>query len=139
MSKIKMNATTYELVSAMKLDDIKMLESINSPALAIRDKDGNCIFKVMSGRSAATCESAVQFADHDVDGFAVMTFAMDTDASKESIYEEMYKTVGAWKGNLDLIEASAAKAVDAEKARKAAFINELGGTDAAAETDTAAQ
>lgn len=139
MSKIKMNATTYELVSDLKLADIKMLEAIGSPALAIRDKDGNCIFKVMSGRSAATCDTAVQFADHDVDGFAVMTFAMDTDMSKDQIHDEMYKTIGAWKGRLDSIEIEAAEAIKAEKARKAAFIKELEGTAAPADTDTAAQ
>lgn len=138
MSKINVNATTYDLVSTLKLDEIKMLEAIGSPALAIRDKDDNCIFKVMSGKKAATCESAIQFADHDMDGYAVITFPMDTGVKKETMYEKMYGAVGAWKHYLDKIEETAKAAVAEEIARKEAFIKELAGT-ATAETDATAQ
>lgn len=132
MSKIKMNATTYDFVSALKMDDIKMLEAIHSPALAIRDKDGNCIFKLMTGTSDATCESGVQFSKKDMNGYAVMTFPMDTAKPADQIRESIYRKVGGIKKYLDQIEVSCAAAVAEETARKNAFIAAL--TDGTAPT-----
>lgn len=125
MSKIKMNATTYDLVSALKLDDIKMLESIKSPALSIKDKDGNPIFTLLTGKNSGTNENAIMFAQKDMDGYAVMTFPMDTNKTATQICESIYATVGGIKKYLDQIEAAAAAAVSEETERKAAFIADL--------------
>lgn len=125
MSKIKMNATTYDLVSSLKMDDIKMLEAIHSPALAIRDKDGNCIFKLMTGPNDGTCENGIQFSKKDMNGYAVMTFPMDTAKPADQIREEIYHKVGGLKKYLDQIETSCATAVAEETARKNAFIKDL--------------
>lgn len=125
MSKIKMNATTYDLVSALKLDDIKMLESIKSPALSIKDKDGNPIFTLLTGKNSGTNENAVMFAQKDMDGYAVMTFPMDTSKTPAQIRESVYATVGGIKKYLDQIEVAAVAAVAEETERKAAFIADL--------------
>lgn len=125
MSKIKMNATTYDLVSALKLDDIKMLESIKSPALSIKDKDGNPIFTLLTGKNSGTNENAIMFAQKDMVGYAVMTFPMDTNKTATQICESIYATVGGIKKYLDQIEAAAAAAVSEETERKAAFIADL--------------
>lgn len=125
MSKIKMNATTYDLVSALKLDDIKMLESIKSPALSIKDKDGNPIFTLLTGKNSGTNENAVMFAQKDMDGYAVMTFPMDTSKTAAQIRESVYDTVGGIKKYLDQIETAAVAAVAEETARKKAFIADL--------------
>lgn len=132
MSKIKMNATTYDLVSVLKLDDIKMLESIKSPALSIKDKDGNPIFTLLTGKNSGTADNAVMFSQKDMDGYAVMTFPMDTSKTPAQIRESVYATIGGIKKCLDQIEAAAVAAVAEETERKAAFIADL-----MPETDTA--
>lgn len=139
MSKIKMNATTYDLVSALKLDDIKMLESIKSPALSIKDKDGNSIFTLLTGKNSGTNENAVMFAQKDMDGYAVMTFPMDTNKTAAQIRESIYATVGGIKKYLDQIEAAAAAAVSEETERKKAFIADLMPETDADNADTAAE
>lgn len=134
MSKIKMNATTCDLVSVLKLDDIKMLQQINSPALTIRDKDGNCIFKLLAAGYDSVTADACTFSQKDMDGHAVMSFPIDTTKDIAEIYEDLYRRIGSVKGYLDQIEPVAVSAVQTESERKAAFIAELGGT----QTETAA-
>lgn len=135
MSKIKMNATCVDLVSTLKLDEIKMLQSINSPALAIRDKDGNCIFKLMAGQHDGRCADAIMFSQKDMNGYAVMSFPVDTTKTADQIYEEVYSRIGALKGYLDQVEPVAASAVRTENERKAAFIAELRGDNTLADTN----
>lgn len=125
MSKIKMNATTYDLVSALKLDDIKMLEAIKSPALSIKDKDGNPIFTLLTGKSSGTAANAIMFAQKDLEGYAVMNFNMDTSKTPEQIRESIYATIGGVKKYLDQIEVAAMAAVAEETERKKAFIADL--------------
>ena len=139
MSKIKMNATTYDLVSVLKLDDIKMLESIKSPALSIKDKDGNPIFTLLTGKNSGTNENAVMFAQKDMDGYAVMTFPMDTSKTHAQIRESIYATVGGIKKYLDQIEAAAVVAVAEETERKKAFIADLMPAPAATDDAPAAE
>lgn len=134
MSKIKLNATCADLTSTLKLDEIKMLQQINSPALTIRDKDGNCIFKLMAAGYDSVTADACTFSQKDMEGYAVMSFPIDTTKDRNEIYEDLYRRIGAVKGYLDQIEPVAVAAVQTESERKAAFIAELGGT----QTETAA-
>ena len=67
MSKITLNATTFDLISTLSLDDIKLLEKQNPDALAIKDKDGDVQFVVKTGGTMgsiseieATATTAVQ-------------------------------------------------------------------------------
>lgn len=134
MSKIKMNATCVDLVSTLKLDEIKMLQQINSPALTIRDGDGNCIFKLMTAGYDSVTADACTFSQKDMEGYAVMSFPIDTTKGQAEIYEDLYRRIGSVKGYLDQIEPVAVSAVQTESERKAAFIAELTGT----QTETAA-
>ena len=131
MSKLKMNATCIELVSTLKLDEIRMLQRTNSPALTIRDKDDNCIFKLLAGNVDGLAADGLMFSKCDMNGYAVMAFPFDAGKDADKIYEHAYNVIGAKKGYLDQIEPVAAAAVRTENERKNAFITELRGETAA--------
>lgn len=132
MSKIILNATTYDLISALSLEDIKLLEKQNPDALAIKDKDDNIQFVVMTAPVGAVSTCGISFANQTRDGKAVLTYSLDTTKSADDQLNEIFDKIGAVKAKLDEIESVAATAVQAEKDRKAAFIHELTG-----ETDSA--
>ena len=136
MSKIKLNATTMDLVSVIKFDDIKMLEKTNPEALTIRDHDGNCIFKVMTGKASAVAENALMFAHRDINGYAVITLNFtvpNAAADHEELYSQLYDRIGVARNKLDDIEGQIITAIAKERVNKAAFIAELTGEN---ETDS---
>ena len=130
MSKIKLNATTMDLISVVKLDDLKMLERTNPESLTIRDHDGNCIFKVMTGKESAVTKNALMFAHRDINGYAVITLNFtipNAAADHEALYSQLYDSIGAAKNKLDDIEGQIIAAIAEERVNKAAFIAELTG------------
>ena len=136
MSKITLNATTFDLISALSLDDIKLLEKQNPDALAIKDKDGDIQFVVKTGGAMGSISQyGIVFANKTRDGKAVLTYTLDTNKPADEQLNEIFDRVGAAKAKLDEIEATAATAVQNEKDRKAAFIRELTG-EADAESTT---
>ena len=137
MSKITLNATTFDLISALSLDDIKLLEKQNPDALAIKDKDGDIQFVVKTGNELGSISQyGIVFANKTRDGKAVLTYTLDTNKPADEQLNEIFDKVGAAKAKLDEIEATAATAVQNEKDRKAAFIRELTGeTDAESTTE----
>ena len=137
MSKIVMNATTYDLISALPLDDIKLLEKQNPGALTIKDEDGDVQFLVKTGGVVGSAgHYGIVFANKTRDGKAVLTYTLDTTKSADEQLNEIFDKLGAVKAKLDEIEPVAAEAVQAEKDRKAVFIQELTG-EADAENTTA--
>lgn len=137
MSKITLNATTFDLISTLSLDDIKLLEKQNPDALAIKDKDGDVQFVVKTGGTMGSISQyGIVFANKTRDGKAVLTYTLDTNKPADEQLNEIFNKVGAAKAKLDEIEATATTAVQAEKDRKAAFIRELTG-EADAEDTTA--
>ena len=137
MSKITLNATTFDLISTLSLDDIKLLEKQNPDALAIKDKDGDVQFVVKTGGTMGSISQyGIVFATKTRDGKAVLTYALDTNKPADEQLNEIFDKVGAAKAKLDEIEATATTAVQNEKDRKAAFIRELTG-EANAEGTTA--
>ena len=137
MSKITLNATTFDLISALSLDDIKLLEKQNPDALAIKDKDGDIQFVVKTGGAMGSISQyGIVFANKTRDGKAVLTYTLDTNKPADEQLNEIFDRVGAAKAKLDEVEATAATAVQNEKDRKAAFIRELTGeTDAESTTE----
>ena len=137
MSKITLNATTFDLISALSLDDIKLLEKQNPDALAIKDKDGNIQFVVKTGNELGSISQyGIVFANKTRDGKAVLTYTLNTNDTADEQMNEIFDRVGAAKAKLDEIEGVATTAVQNEKDRKAAFIRELTG-EADAEDTTA--
>lgn len=137
MSKITLNATTFDLISALSLDDIKLLEKQNPDALAIKDKDGNIQFVVKTGNELGSISQyGIVFANKTRDGKAVLTYTLNTNDTADQQLNEIFDRVGAVKAKLDEIEGVAITAVQNEKDRKAAFIRELTG-EANAEDTTA--
>lgn len=132
MSKITLNATTFDLVSALSMDDIKLLEKQNPSALAIKDADGKIQFVVKTGSTmGGISQYGIVFASKTRDGKAVLTYMLDTNKTADEQLNEIFDKVSAAKVKLDEIESTAVTAVQAEKDRKAAFIRELTGeTDA---------
>ena len=128
MSKITLNATTFDLISTLSLDDIKLLEKQNPDALAIKDKDGDIQFVVKTGNELGSISQyGIVFANKTRDGKAVLTYTLDTNKTADEQLNEIFDRVGAAKAKLDEIEGVAAIAVQNEKDRKAAFIRELTG------------
>lgn len=128
MSKIILNATTFDLISTLSLDDIKLLEKQNPDALAIKDKDGDIQFVVKTGNELGSISQyGIVFANKTRDGKAVLTYTLDTNKPADEQLNEIFDRVGAAKAKLDEVEATAATAVQNEKDRKAAFIRELTG------------
>ena len=137
MSKITLNATTFDLISTLSLDDIKLLEKQNPDALAIKDKDGDIQFVVKTGNELGSISQyGIVFANKTRDGKAVLTYTLDTNKPADEQLNEIFDRVGAAKAKLDEIEGVAAIAVQNEKDFKAAFIRELTGeTDAESTTE----
>ena len=139
MSKIKLNATTMDLISVVKFDDIKVLERTNPEALTIRDHDGNCVFKVMTGKESAVAKNALMFAHRNLDGYAVITLNFtvpNAAADHEALYSNLYDSIGAAKNKLDDIEGQIIAAIAEERVNKAAFIAELTGENETASEPT---
>ena len=77
MSKITLNATTFDLISTLSLDDIKLLEKQNPDALAIKDKDGDVQFIVKTGGTMGSISQyGIVFANKTRDGKAVLTYTL---------------------------------------------------------------
>lgn len=136
MSKIILNATTFDLISALSLDDIKLLEKQNPDALAIKDKDGDIQFVVKTGGTTGSISQyGIVFANKTRDGKAVLTYTLNTNKTADEQLNEIFDRVGAAKAKLDEIEGVAAIAVQNEKDFKAAFIRELTGEAAESTTE----
>ena len=104
MSKITLNATTFDLISTLSLDDIKLLEKQNPDALAIKDKDGDVQFVVKTGGTMGSISQyGIVFANKTRDGKAVLTYTLDTNKPADEQLNEIFDKVGAAKAKLDEI------------------------------------
>ena len=98
MSKITLNATTFDLISTLSLDDIKLLEKQNPDALAIKDKDGDIQFVVKTGGTMGSISQyGIVFANKTRDGKAVLTYTLDTNMAADEQLNEIFNKVGAAK------------------------------------------
>ena len=136
MSKIVMNATTVDLISALTIDNITLLSKMNPDALCLKDKDGDTKFKVMTAITDCIGQYGIAFKDKDRNGHAVITFSYKTDLPQNELFDAIFDKVGRAKVQLDEIEKQALIAVEAENERKAAFVAELTGDTAEAAENT---
>lgn len=127
MAKITVVGGAVVVTSAVKLDDIKMIEKYRPAALVLTDEEGEPIFKVGTTNDTATINKyGVTFnsATHDDSKLATMTVGCLCDTG-DNIKEIVADTIGVYVMTLNKLEDTLPAVISSIKAEKEAILSNI--------------
>ena len=92
MANIKVIGDAMIVTSAIKMEDIKLLQRLDADGLIARDKDDEPVYAVFTGASGFMEDTGIRFTGADRDGFATVTILLPstTQDKREEYIKENY-------------------------------------------------
>lgn len=92
MANIKVIGDAMIVTSAIKMEDIKLLQRLDPDSLVARDKDDEPVYAVFTGNSGFMENTGIRFTGTDRNGFATTTILLPsaTQNQREEFIKENY-------------------------------------------------
>ena len=92
MANIKVIGDAMIVTSAIKMEDIKLLQRLDPDSLVARDKDDEPVYAVFTGDSGFMENTGIRFTGADSNGFATVTILLPpaSQAQREEFIKENY-------------------------------------------------
>lgn len=92
MANIKVIGDAMVVTSAIKMEDIKLLQRLDADSLVARDKNDEPVYAVFTGDSGFMGGTGIRFTGADNNGFATVTILLPpaTQAQREEFIKENY-------------------------------------------------
>lgn len=109
MAKIKVCGEVMILTSTVKLADIQRLEKTNPDVLAIKDAEGNEVFRVATGDTGKITTYAAVFSGETRDERKLATLTMGLPESDDDIREVIADAIGGSIAKISEVEKKIAE------------------------------
>lgn len=92
MANIKVIGDAMIVTSAIKMEDIKLLQCLDADGLIARDKDDEPVYAVFTGDSGFMGDTGIRFTGADSNGFATVTILLPpaSQTQREEYIKEKY-------------------------------------------------
>ena len=123
MAKIQVLGDSIVITSAIKAEDIKLVERYNPKALELRDEEGAVYFKVAVG-SGSISKYGISFGGiaRDGSGAATLTLAFEGATEPDKVKDQIADAFGVAIANLNAIEAGLPAVIEGIAAQKAEVV-----------------
>lgn len=92
MANIKVIGDAMIVTSAIKMEDIKLLQRLDADGLIARDKDDEPVYAVFTGDLGFMEDTGIRFTGADSNGFATVTILLPpaSQTEREEFIKEKY-------------------------------------------------
>lgn len=92
MANIKVIGDAMVVTSAIKMEDIKLLQRLDADSLVARDKNDEPVYAVFTGDSGFMGDAGIRFTGADSNGFATVTILLPpaSQTEREKFIKENY-------------------------------------------------